>query len=242
MIRINLLAEKDTKRRRRGGGGAGSSNIMALFGMVLVLEIAGLGFWYMEAETAADNSNTGQAVLRNEVGTLEAVKGLMRKVAKLDSEVNNQQQVFDELDNGKVGPLNALLYLSYALRKVDVKLDRKEYQILLTQWAPGKKDGESEWKAESNQIWNPQTVWLKSIKEKEQFVEIVGSAKRHEDVMTFLQRLRTSTYFEGIDLVYQKVQDKSDLGLPYVDFKLQCLFNFYPKGYPPLATSGGSAH
>ena len=45
MIRINLLAEKDTKRRRRGGGGAGSSNIMALFGMVLVLEIAGLGFW-----------------------------------------------------------------------------------------------------------------------------------------------------------------------------------------------------
>lgn len=242
MIRINLLAEKDTKRRRRSGGGGGGSNIMALFGMVLVLEMAGLGFWYMEAETAAENSNTGQAVLRNEVGSLEAVLGLMKTVEKLDNEVTKQQQVFDELDNGKVGPLNALLYLSYALRKVDAKLDQKEYQVLSIQWAPGKKEGDSEWKAESNQVWNPQTVWLKSLKEKEQFVEIVGSAKRHEDVMTFLQRLRTSTYFEGVDLVYQKVQNKSDLGLPYVDFKLQCLFNFYPGGYPPLATSGGSGH
>ena len=243
MIRINLLAEKDTKRRRRSGGGGAGPNIMALFGMVLVLELAGLGFWYMEVETATEASGAGQAALQSKVTELEAIKVLSGKVENLVNTVEKQQQVFDELKNGKVGPLNALMYLSFALRKVDDKLSPDAYRILSSKWKPSTpssaSDEDSNWKADGNQDWNPQTIWLKSLKEKRQFVEIEGSAKRHEDVMTFLQRLRTSVYFEGIDLVFQKVRERSRLGLPYIDFKLQCFFNFYPEGYPPLAKQGG---
>jgi Tfp pilus assembly protein PilN len=246
MIRINLLAEKDTARRRRAVGPGVGTNIIALFGMVLVLELAGLGYWYMEVEAAADNSSTGQTALRNELSQLETVESLKAKVDKLSNEVEKQQQVFDELRYAKVGPLNALLYISYALRKVDMNMNQHEYQVLSTRWSTDQKGGgegdESDWKAGGNEEWNPQTIWLQSLTEKDGLVQIEGSAKRHEDVMTFLQRLRTSVYFEGVDLMYQKVHEKSDLGLPYIDFKLQCIFNFYPQGFPPLAVSGEDAH
>jgi hypothetical protein len=54
--------------------------------------------------------------------------------------------------------------------------------------------------------------------------------------------LRTSIYFEGVDLVEQKVREKSALGLPHIEFKLNSVMNYYPNGYPPLAAPVAGGH
>ena len=82
--------------------------------------------------------------------------------------------------------------------------------------------------------WNPNTVWIGKMTEIDGLVTIQGSAKNHEDVMTFLKRMKSSIYFEGIDLVEQKVGKGSLLGLPFVDFKLQAWANHNPNGYAPM--------
>ena len=69
--------------------------------------------------------------------------------------------------------------------------------------------------------------WISSI-------EIENAAVNHEDVMQFLRRLKSSVYFEGLDLVKQQQALNEDFGFPYVTFEFQGLLNYDPSGYAAL--------
>lgn len=237
MIKINLLPQKDMKRRRPSGGGGGGigggagSNVMALFGLVLILELGGLYYWYMQADAAgAQGADTSE--LTEERGRLEKLKRDAAELDKLEVEVGKQRVVFKGLQNNKVGPVNLLLFVSYVLRQVS-RLQQEEYSVLTDVWAAEAAGAK---KAANADEWNPKRVWINGISEKEGELTIHGGAKDHEDVMVFMQRLKTGIYFEGVDLVEQQIGKRNALGQTYVTFKLTSGVNFDPAGFPPLPT------
>lgn len=237
MIKINLLPQKDVKRRRRsasvgGGGGGSGNNIVALFMLVLVMEVAGLMYWYTQAEAANQAFSDGTGEMQNEISRLKQVQAEMKEMGELEVAIGKQRIVFDALEFGKVGPINMLLFISYALRRVDATLPDEEYRVLTDKWASDQRRTPSVGAVERE--WNPETVWLRVVREQKGAMIIEGDAKDHEDVMAFLRRLKTGIYFEGVDLVSQKVNDKSPLGQSYVEFKLRCEINYDPRGYPAL--------
>ena len=187
-------------------------------------------YWYMTAEEAAQTANQGMAQLSQEKEEVSAILDKLKEVKKARNEVSKQRLVFEGVDDEKVGPLNTLLFVSYVMQKVDATMQDGEYDALNKAWSQEKKPG----MAAGQVPWNPRTIWLKKLTDKDGQVQIEGSAKNHEDVMTFLRRLKTGVYFEHIDLVFQKKEDDLTLGLPYVDFKLIGMLNYNPGGYPPL--------
>ncbi len=233
MVKINLLAEAGKKRKKRvkiSLGDAGNS-IVTGFLALIILEFGGMYYWYMTAEEAAQNANQGMAQLTKEKEEVGAILGKLKDVKKARNKVAKQRLVFEGVDNDKVGPLHTLLFVSYVMQKVDASMPDGEYDALTKVWSQEKNKG----MAAGEEPWNPRTVWLKKLVDKDGQVQIEGSAKNHEDVMAFLRRLKTGVYFEGVDLVFQKKEDDATLGLPYVDFKLIGMLNYNPGGYPPLS-------
>lgn len=243
MIKINLLpADQRKKKRSRSGGGAGAlkgSGLLAVFGLAVILELGGLYWWYMQQETATAQLSTGHRALKEEKDRLEKVKKKGKELKEFRKKVGAQRVVFAALENGKVGPLHALIYLSYALQKVDATLPEDEYAVLSKHWTTA--DQKAVAVAGVQAEWDPNRVWLKRFKEAKGEITIEGEAKEHEDVMTFLRRLRSTSYFESIDLVEQSRQtdseltaQASDFTTPFIAFKLKGILNYDPAGYPAL--------
>ena len=140
-----------------------------------------------------------------------------------------RRNVFKKLENGKVGPMNMLLYLSYALRRVDMGvMSTEEQDVLNKHWKSKRTQGGIE------QRWNPERIWVTSIAEEKGLMTIDGEAKEHEDVALFMKRLRAAIYFDGLDLVTQERKYNEELGQSYIRFKLECELNYSPTGYPSL--------
>ena len=241
MIKINLLPAKEQKRRRRspsgggGGGGGASQNLLVLFMLVLIMELGGLVYWKMQAEASKEAIDAGQKALIDDKGKYERIKAELAQLTALETEVAKQRVVFEELAFGKVGPVNMLLYLSYVLRKVDGDgMNEDEYAVLSDLWSRPGGPGAAAAPSGVQEEWNPSKVWIESLTEANRVLTIKGDAKGHEDVMVFLRRLQSSVYFEGIDLVEQKVDITHTLGIPYVQFTLKAIVNYDPRHYPPL--------
>ena len=241
MIRINLLPAKDLKRRGRAtkrtpGAGPGSGgNLGLVFILILALEVGGLYYWYMQVDEATQSMGSEQKNLEKELAELKKAQTNVGTIDQDEQEMKKQRVVFEELEHGKVGPLNMLLFLSYALSKVDIStMTQEEYAALTDLWAPPGDARKKSVAGSAEEAWEPQAVWLTSVKEVDGAMSIDGQARDHEDVMTFLRRLKTSIYFEGIDLVKQQYARDSLLKEPFVSFKLKCELNYDPRAYPPL--------
>jgi hypothetical protein len=236
MIKINLLPQKEIKRGKRrstpSSGGGGGGNVAALFGLVLIMELGGLMYWFSQAE-AASTAPVDTTDLQAEKSELNDRNDLLDDLASLEKEVGKQRVVFENLEYRKVGPVNSMMFLSYALRRVDAGMQEDEYRVLADVWASDGQNAE-DIGMPGEDTWNPDSIWLTKVTEKEGEVEIEGEAKEHEDVMTFLRRMKTTVYFEGVDLIDQRVQDNSPLGQTYVSFRLKAFTNDDPRRYPPL--------
>ncbi len=232
MIRVNLLPSKGTKRRKRisVSMSAGSNTLMVGFMALLVLLLGGLYTYAGTLEETAQQAGMGIPKLNEEKDRIEKLVSAIKKVKKARIEYEKQRRVFDSMADAKVGPINTLLYFSYVLRRVDASLPDDEYEALNKGWS-SENDGQM---SAGEQVWNPDSIWIVKFEDKDGEVVVEGEAKNHEDVMTFLRRLKTGVYFEGLDLVYQKVEEDTSLGLPYVKFKLSGLLNYNPSGYQPL--------
>jgi Tfp pilus assembly protein PilN len=244
MIKINLLPADQRKKKKgaRKGGGASSlkgSGLIAVFGVAMILEVGGLMWWQSQQQEASDQMLQAQKPLKEEIERLKKVKKKGAELKKFKKKVEAQRVVFAALENGKVGPLNTLIFLSYALQKVDATLPEEEYAALTKHWTP--QDMKQAAAVAVDNEWDPNRVWLKRVKDEKGEIVIEGEAKDHEDVMSFLRRLRTATYFEGIDLVEQQRETVSDLtagagdfATPFISFTLKGLLNYDPAGYPGL--------
>ena len=238
MIKINLLPAKDMKGRRRkrskstGGGGGGGQGIVVVFLLALVMEVGGLMYWYTLTEESNSSVGQNQGAMQQELSELQTIETELKALETLEGEVAKERVIFAELADGKVGPSNLLLFLSYALRRVDANLPEDEYSVLEIAWRSDPSGLPSS--AAIQREWNPDTIWLTELKEQNGEMTIAGEAREHRDVMTFLRRLKSGIYFEGVDLMGQEVKQDSPLGIPYVQFQLRCEVNFNPTGYPAI--------
>jgi Tfp pilus assembly protein PilN len=227
MIRVNLIEVKSVRRRKRTSTESGNTSLLLLG--IIVLEFAGLFYWYSQVQEVYDHESQTVALLLQDKQDLENIQGELSNLNKLRNEVNERRDVFKKLENGKVGPMNMLLYLSYALRQVDMgSMSAAEQDVLNKHWKSKRMQGGME------QRWNPERVWLTSVTEEKGLVNIDGEAKDHEDVALFIKRLRSSIYFDGLDLVAQERKHHEQLDQSYVSFQLECELNYSPTGYPSL--------
>ena len=233
MIRINLLPQKQQQKRKAAAGPSisfGSKALLGAFFVAVGLELGGLYLWYSQAEAADSAAKKHARELGEEQSRLEAITKQKGEIDTLEVEVASQRAVFDDLKNGKTGPLDMLLFLSYCLQRIDATMPEEEYRVLTDLWTPeslkrvaGTADAE----------WDPRNVWLTRLSEQSGELTIEGKAKNHEDVMTFMKRLRTGIYFDAVDFVSQQRTVNADLDVPLVEFKLTALLNYDPRGYPP---------
>ena len=234
MIKINLLPPE--KKRFGAGLRSASANapsqnaLLLVFGLALVLEVAGLFYWQTITEETLAGMGSEEIQLNEQRDRIARQASKLKKLKKLNEEVDSQRVVFKVLENGKVGPLHLLMFMSYALQKVDPNLPEDEYRALNTAWANGGAVGA----AGVNDEWNPNSVWLTRYTENEGQITLQGAAINHEDVMQFLRRLKSSIYFEGLDLVKQKQAKNKDFEYPYIMFEFEGLLNYDPTGYPSL--------
>ncbi len=231
MIRINLLQKKDIKRKKSAIGVPGANLILAVFAIAAVLELGGLYFWYMQVAETAEKTRKASKELGQEKERLEGVIKSKGELDTLRKDVLAQRTVFTALKNSRVGPLNALLFISYTLQRLGTATPEEEYRVLTDLWTPeslkrvaGTNDAE----------WDPDRVWLTQVGEQANEFIIEGLAKNHEDAMTFLKRLRTGIYFDTVDFISQQRQPDSTFGVPLIQFKLKAFLNFNPAGYMPL--------
>ena len=232
MIKINLLPADQVRRRRRTPGAAaakGGQNLLAVFILIILVELGGLVYWWMETDAAIQGAGAGRDALTQKLNDYKdrIQKGEELKV--LEADLARQKRIFGALENGQNGPMNLMLFVSYALRSAN-SMGEDELQVISNIWT-----GESRNVAgEGLKPWNPQTVWLTDLEEKRGMVSIRGAAKNHEDVMTFLRRLKSSIYFDGLDLVKQKVKKADDLKQSFVEFELYAELNYDPEGFQPI--------
>lgn len=232
MIRINLLPQKDQKKGKRPGTpmqAPGSNALLGVFFLCALLELGGLYYWYMLVTESEEGARKHQKELADEKTRLEEIAKQGSELDTLRKDVAAQRVVFAELENGRTGPLNALLFLSYALQRVDTTTAEEEYRVLTDLWTPErlKRTGSAD------SEWDPRSVWVQSIAEVDGEVTINGRARNHEDVMTFMKRLRTAIYFDGVDFVSQTKVLSSQLGVELIEFKLSAFLNYDERGYPP---------
>lgn len=221
MIRINLLPTRGkSKRKKAAAGAANAARPLILLGVLaLIAGMVSLYMWYEQLEAESTIQVTKTRDLQKKVEELEKVKQTMEERERSQQILAQQNFIFDELRYDKIGPANALLFLSYVLSKTeDNSFNAKELQ----------SQEDNGW----NVSWDPGRLWVTQFEEEEKSVKIRGEAMAHEDVTEFYRRLESSIYFYDVVPDVQKLEINEDMGLRYVSFKVECKLNYDLEGIP----------
>jgi len=221
MIKINLLPASEQKKRARSGGGGGGGGSQ-LFGVILILvlvaEAVGLYIWYSGVEDEARKANLAHSTVVKKLDKLKRAKVEFEKREKERDKLNKQNLIFSNLDVGRTGPLEALQFLAYVLTPTD----------------PQQTDElEAHEEAGWSSSWNPDTVWLKEIKQTDDgWVALNGVARTTQDAAEFLRRLESSIYFVLPDM--PKLEPETDEVFPdrltLTAFEIQAVLNLNKAG------------
>ena len=211
MIRINLLPSKASKKKKAPT--EGSAFVYLLF-LLCVLEVGGLYFWYDSQGAEVIQANTQANQLQEKVRELQKVKQLIAADEEQKILLEEQNQIIERLVDGKVGPPNMLMFLSFALTQPSDTRENAEERKALE-------------RAGWNLQWNPNTVWLTRLQEDQHGVmTIEGEARTHEDVAEFYERLRSCYYFEHLEPGPQEEKYNQDVEFPYVAFEASVRLNY----------------
>ena len=119
MIRINLIGTSKGRRKRTGMPDIPNVGVL-LFILLLVVEGAVLYSWHAGAEEQSRNVQQKLVRYRHELETLRKTNEHIGALRKEITSLQKNTWLFDELTAEKIGPVNALSYLSWIL------LDRDE--------------------------------------------------------------------------------------------------------------------
>jgi len=212
MIRINLLPDKDARR------GSASQAPMAVIILMIVVEVLALFTWQEDKNEQLSAQQSLVKKAADAVVRLEKAQVKLEKREEDKVEVARQNVVFDRMKDAKSGPSEMLKFLAYVLtRREDNAYNRDE---LTAQEAAGWSSG-----------WDPGRVWLKTVVEDVDRLNIKGLAKSHEDVAEFYRRLESGIHFLTIDPVVQEVTSDSEFKeLELVSFEVVSRHNYNMDG------------
>ncbi|MFB6264448.1 MAG: PilN domain-containing protein [Bradymonadaceae bacterium] len=195
MIRVNLLPVEKARRRSAG------RMQLVVFGFLLVAELVGFGFLYVDKKSQADRLAEKVDQKETKVENLkEEVKGganYEKKAEKLQTKLD----VLKDIEKKSAGPLKVL-------RELQVVLSRPEN--LEERYAQRRKN----WNVE----WNPNNLWIENLKETGGDFELEGRAMGAEDVAEFLHRLETARHFQNVQLNFVKPVSGRGSGAKVVKF------------------------
>ncbi len=207
MIRINLIGISKGRKRRVGMPDIPNVGVL-LFVLLLAVEGAVLYSWQANAEEKARNVSQKLNRYKHELESLKKTNEQIGKLRKEVKELKKNTWLFDELTADKIGPVNALSYLSWILQERDEATHPTEElkQMEAAGWQVG---------------WDANRAWFTSIREAKGEVTISGNAIDHSDVAEVLRRLESSAHFREVRLMFQEVKSIETVAKKYVDFTLK---------------------
>ncbi len=220
-IRINLVGTG--KRRRRRAGMPDIPNIgVLLFVLVLVIEAAVLYSLHASASESANQVAQRLKKAKHDLELAKKVHGDIIKVKKELTTLETQTRLFDVLKAEKIGPVDALHYLSFILQPRDAAVWPREEQKLME--AAGWRVG-----------WDARRAWFTAITQNRWKMKLQGQALAHEDVAEVQRRLESSPYFRNVKLVFQESKHDPELDDGFVDFTINAalVYLIKPWKWPP---------
>ena len=223
LIRINLLSVKDVRKKR------GGEKLLLVLLAILAVEAGGMALWYSNLSSTVEQQRRQIAALKRDVEDLNKIKAKIEEREKHKRTITQQNIIFEELKYDKIGPPNALLFLSYVLTpKEDNVYNAEEL----------KAQEEAGWDV----TWDPSRVWLTEFTEEDGKITIQGQAIDHEDVTEFYRRLESSIYFYDVMPGVQEIEVDKDIDAKYVKFTVTANLNYDLEGVPrPKSTVAAGA-
>ena len=236
MIRVNLIGSAKG-RSRRGPGGKGVSfklpeipNVGLLFALLLLVGIGAIIYSWRDSAAATADQLTHRIELRKmELDSLKARKKLIDDLKKDTEKMATQALVFEQLFADRVGPVNALTYLSFILQPRDEATASPDELKALES---------AGWRV----AWDARKAWFGSVRETNGEVTLQGQALGHEDVAEVMRRLESSPYFRETKLAYQERKHDDRLGADFVEFTIHgslvyLIKPLHPEETPPEAAA-----
>lgn len=207
MIRINLIGTSKGRKRRKGMPDIPNVGVL-LFVLLLVIEGAVLYSWHAGAVEQATNVRQKLNRFNHELETLTAVQTQMTGLKNEITALEKNTWLFDELTAEKIGPVDALTFLSFILHDRDEATHPTEElkQMEAAGWRVG---------------WKANRAWFTTVRENRGEVTLTGEAIDHEDVAEVQRRLESSAHFREVQLVFQEVKTRESVGTNYVEFTLK---------------------
>ncbi len=212
MIRINLIGTSKGRKRRAGMPDIPNVGVL-LFVLLLVIEGAVLYSWHAGAEEKSRNVVQKLSRYKHELATLQKTNEAIGALRKEIKELKKNTWLFDELSADKVGPVDALTYLSWILQERDEATHPTEElkQMEAAGWRVG---------------WKANRAWFTTIRENRGEVTINGRAIDHSDVAEVLRRLESSAHFRQVRLMFQEVKTLELVDARYVAFTIKASLIF----------------
>jgi type IV pilus assembly protein PilN len=114
MIRINLLAvERDrTKPRKVAGGGAGSKQVPIAASAILLLTVAGMGWWFWSLRQASIVVDAQIVQAETETRNLTAVLSKVSEFETRKAQLQQRVTLIEQLRKGQAAPARVLDQIS----------------------------------------------------------------------------------------------------------------------------------
>lgn len=222
MIRINLLPE--AKRAARAAGGpSGSAQLWAAIYLIgVVVWGAILAVIYFSYDGKLQEQLSANQALRSQIEDIRSRSARLEEVqAQLEASYA-LEQVVEELEKARTGPVRAMMELSKILsvcppdrpncEDAGPTIDPQQLEQL-------RRDNPY---ATYNRSWDVRRLWLTHFEEEGRQCRIRGVGRTNEDVAEFLRRLALSELFDQVTLQRTEASRDSDSGLELINFELTC--------------------
>ncbi len=221
MIRINLAAQSKRAARVAAPSGGVEKWAAIYFGMLVVwLGVLAVIYFSFDGklseQMAANNAlQTQITALRTKSARLEEVQGQLEASRSLE-------QIVDELNKARTGPVRAMMELSRILslcppenpgcEDVGPTIDPQELEEL-------RRDNPY---ATYNRSWDVRRLWLTHFEEENRACRMRGLGRSNEDVAEFLRRLSLSELFGEVMLQRTEAVTDRETSLEMIGFELTC--------------------
>jgi Tfp pilus assembly protein PilN len=205
MIKINLLAQRKTKRADKG-------QKTLMLGVLAILVTGALVFFLVHQPLTqeVDKLAKTNSKLRTQNARMkDKLKGFSKLKAAVDS-LNKRMEAIAMLESARAVPADMLYELSKLLTP----------NRLPTMTAEMAKRVESDPHRKLAPEWDPKHIWLTQLTEKGGRFKLIGGAQSDGDATQFAKRLEASAYFK--DVIPEGGTQKSDAtaGVSYYVFTI----------------------
>ena len=219
MIRINLLPH--TKRAARVSAPSGGGQLWAVIYLIGVLVLAAiLAVIYFNLDGTLQEQLAANQALSAQIEELRSRSARLEEVQASLEASRTLEQVVDELNRARTGPIRAMMELSKILSVCPVE------EPNCTDIGPTIDPVKLESLRQDNPYatfsrgWDVRRLWLLSFEEENRQCRIRGIGRSNEDVAEFLRRLALSELFDQVTLQRTAAETDDQTGLELISFEM----------------------